>query len=197
MFTRLTIYWLMQSIKSAYKLRLTTVAWFWCWTACVWLVDRVSLWVWDLQKQTAICCGSFYTCSFISSNFCNEILYIYFAVTFGIPSSVAHTSIYWHGNKACTWTGALVPRLITCGIVFGTILKGKEAKTAKLNIKNQCAVCSPWNVPDAINNWAHRQAQCASSAIVGHVCLMCLSIEFDCLITGIGAGHVAFTAVDA
>lgn len=60
-------------------------------------------------------------------------------------------SVYWHGSNA--WTSILsgLPRLITCGIVFGTILKRMkrniENKYMKILIVLQSlkvTLCSRW-----------------------------------------------------
>lgn len=53
------------------------------------------------------------------------------------------------------------------------------------------------NPRDAVDDGTNGDAECAARAIVVHVRNVGVLVEFDGLVAGIGAGHIAFSAVYA
>jgi hypothetical protein len=86
------------------------------------------------------------------------------------------------------------PRLMTCGMVFFTILKSR--RTQKLNYsKQKCR--ENYSLRDAIDDGAHGDAHGASGAVVSDVGNVGVGVEADGLVARVVARHVALAAIDA
>lgn len=101
---------------------------------------------------------------------------------------------HWHSLMVCWAFKMGTPRLMTCGMVFFTILKSHRPH--EINISKWTL----WQIHflrDAVDDGTHRDAHGAAGAVISDMGNVSVGVEGDGLVARVIARHVALAAVDA